>query len=500
MKKSLPAFGIIIVWLSISFLYSRDFVFISPGDGQRDAAIITNILSGNILGDPAYAGEHAWYPFLMHIYFAFIKTITNIPVQMLLSQFGWLAPLPSILLIALLLLKESRSWLFVSLGLLAFILFIPWTQEMFLLSSHPMVFSLGIVCLAFFTFSKTMKTGRWKYFFYSAISLALLVYSHTIASLSVAAGFTLYTLLTKKHLGKFIVMAILSFILTLPYLWPIISVYKLTPVNSSVYSFRGIYNANSLPEILNAHLYGFGWLRWVNTFFIVSGVIRVNPIILSVYFASFIMTLPSFIPSLPSFAPHDFQVFNHFVAIFLYVSGVAFWLKKVKKSLRPLVFFSFLALNIMLVWPTYTANLEKRHLQLITGNIKEPDWLAASNWINDNTKITDVIAATPDRSYFYVSGFTGRKVVATHNNFANAFVNQNKRLRDLYELYSTQDQEVFIQIARYYNISYIIASPYEASYVGLSNLNKFDSYTNLRKVFTSVSVSIYKFIESDAAK
>ena len=506
MKKSLPAFGIIIVWLSISFLYSRDLIFISPGDGQRDAAIITNILSGNILGDPAYAGEHAWYPFLMHIYFAVIYLFTHIPVQQLLSTYIWLAPTPSILAIALFLYTKSRSWLYVSIGLLTFLLFVPWTQELFLLNHHPFVFSLGVVCLALFTFSKALSTGRTKHFLAASIAIALLVYSHTIAALSVCAGFVLYMIISRKYFGKFILMALGSFLLTLPYLWPLLSIYKLTPVNSSVYSFTGIYNVHTTAEILNAYFYGFGALRWFNSFLILIGIITtimskivLNRLILAVYFVSLLMTLPSLtyyfkipFPFIPSFAPHDFQIFNHFVAGLLLTQGAWVGIKKIHKPIALPVFIIMLSINLILIKPVYQEKLYNRHQQLLNGNVKEADWVAASTWINDNAKITDVIATTPDRSYFFVSGFTGRKVVATHNNFANAFVDQNKRLKDLYVLYSASDQEKVLQIVRQYNVLYIIASPYESAYVGVSDLKKFDTYPFLTKVFTFGTVTIYK--------
>ncbi|MBI3559968.1 hypothetical protein HY087_02485, partial [Candidatus Gottesmanbacteria bacterium] len=71
------AIGIVIGWFILTILLTQKAYVISSGDGQRDSAIVMNILGGNILGDPAYKGERAWYPWLMHLYYAGINLLTQ---------------------------------------------------------------------------------------------------------------------------------------------------------------------------------------------------------------------------------------------------------------------------------------------------------------------------------------------------------------------------------------------------------------------------------------
>lgn len=491
--------AILFFWFVVIFVNTRGVILAPIGDFQRDTAITYNILAGNFLGDAAYLGEHAWYPFLSQIIYAVAHLLTGIPVQTLYAGYPFLLSLPAILIFVFSAHKLYQSFAYSALALFSLVFVIPWTNHQLQLNTHPVALALGTLTLGIYLFWRAVTKKGWQDWVLAGVGIALVIYSQTIAAITLCGGILLYQLSSRKDWPKFFLMILTAFVIVSPYFIPLVRGYHLTPRNHFGTFFFQYFKP---PE--DAYFYGFGPTRWLNSLFIATGIwlfLRrrrlADKIILSVFFFGLFVEyagiarheglLPSF---LPVFVPQDFQLFNHLVAIFPLVGGILFWLEKLHLK-RPAFLLGVIGFYAIFTIPPFFDRLVERRTYLLSGWNQVPDWYAATRWIWDNTNISDVFLASQDMSFIYISGMTGRKVVATENAHANTFVDQSQRVNDLKTLFQTTDMGAFKNLAQRYHVSYIAISPFEAEIAG-EGLTKFLSDPLFVPTFSSGSLRIFR--------
>ncbi len=108
-----------------------------------------------------------------------------------------------------------------------------------------------------------------------------------------------------------------------------------------------------------------------------------------------------------------------------------------------------------------TVNLARSH----------PDDWAAVEWLRANAQGTPVILEAPGGSYTYegrISAFTGYPAVlgwALHESqWRGNYVEQGKREPDIQTIYTTEDEELALELLHRWDVDYVIVGPPERSY------------------------------------
>jgi hypothetical protein len=467
-----------VFWLIVVWEATRGWKYTPVGDYQRDTAITFNVLHGNFLGDPAYLGEHAWYPFLEETVFAVFHLLTGIPVQELYVSFPFLVTVPILALVAYVALRLYRSWAAVFTFLFLLIFSVSWTAWNLHITIHPDTVAFGTMALAIYLFWLATTKEILRYWVLAGVGIALVIISQTIAAMIICGGFAFYQLWQRTRWREFFVMVGTAFVLTAPYVLPFILVYHLTA--------RNLYGLPYLDYLATPDFFffGIGYLRWFNVFFIITGLVLavlkrrpLDKILLCLFFVSLAGETIGFwklygprfgLPApavLPEFVPQDFQVFNHFVAVFFLVTGLFWAVKMVAGRIRrnyQVVLAGLLAVYAIPLVPNFVKVVDDRREYLAERTNHNTDWLAVSDWILTQTKIDDVFLAHPDIAYVFISGATGRKVVVTEDAHANTFVNQDQHKADFAAMSAATDLAGFWPLARKCRVTYVVVSAYEA--------------------------------------
>jgi len=451
-----------------------------------------------------YKGEHAWYPFLEQTLVAIFHLVTRIPVQTIYVSYPFIISGPVVLIFIFFVQKLFKSTSFTLISLFALLFVIPWTTHQLTLNLHPVVLALGMLPLALYLFYRAVLVDKFTYWILAGVGIAVLIYTQTIAALTFCGGVTLYLLFNKKIWRGFMVMVFTSFVLVSPYLLPLMISYRLTPQNTFGTFYFSYYS------FLDALLYGLGPIRFVNLFFIDSGLVVFflskkihHKIILAVFFfglvveysgiARYYNLLPSFVPI---FVPQDFQLFNHEIAIFPFAAGALFWFHHMglflgkKRSLLWLFTGTIIVSYVVLMVPQLNQRATDRR-ELLANTYYDSEWLRVTDWIWQNTKIDDVFLVHQDSAYTFINGMTGRKVVANENVHSNTFVNQQLRGFDNMALYQSANLTDFKKLAGKYDVAYVVVSPYEQNLPGYS-LEKFVSDSFFALEYSSDNVKIFR--------
>lgn len=505
--------ALFLFWFTIVWKYSQLQIILPAGDFQRDTAITFNILAGNFLGDATYLGEHAFYPFLSHSLYVFYYLLTKISVITLYLKYPILLSIPTLVLFAFSTKKIFKSSLFAFIAFFSFLFIIPGTSYYMNTVAHPFVLTYGTLALAIYLFWRSSSSQKYFDWIIAGLGIALVIYSQPFAAFTLCGGITLYQLITRKQWRSFFLMVGVSFLLSSPFVLPFLTTYKLHAINT--------LNINFLQYSLTLDnlFYGYGNIRWVNCLLIISGIFlaffrhrNLDRFLLALYFFDLFFVLwgliTSQIPILNSFQPsrsfvwQDLLAYTHFVAVYFFSLGVWFWLKQIsglkttRLSRNQLLYFFvmfFLAVYGYLTIPRFIKTAQTWYPSQVTYLPYTNDWQALVGWINKNTSIYDVIMADQGPSYLFISGRTGRKIIATDNWHSNPFINQVQRSQDLTLLYATTDMREFKNLAKKYHVSYVVLSPYE-EVLAQNGLQKFSDVLNFLPVFSSGDVRLYKVI------
>ena len=116
----------------------------------------------------------------------------------------------------------------------------------------------------------------------------------------------------------------------------------------------------------------------------------------------------------------------------------------------------------------------------------DPGAMQTYNWIQDNTRPTDVFLAS-DHHTLHLLSSAGRKVVSTIAYFSNPFVEWKVRSKDRHHLFSSVengDIKTFRRLAAKYAVSYMLVDPSQAVHPALQ--------PSLQQAFNGGGVIIYK--------
>ena len=491
-----------LVFLLWAVTVARDasgFRYTPIGDYQQHNAETYNVLAGNFSEDAAYRGELTWYPLLTPAAVALVHVISGWPVQRIYAGMVYLVSIPVVLLFILATQKLFGSSKITLVSLFALVFVMPWTTHQLTLVLHPVVAAMGLLAAAVWLFAEAERRRRVGWFIVSGVGVALVIYSQTIAAITLCGGITLYQILTRKSWRGFILMVVTSFILVAPYFLPLIVIYHLVPRNNfGTYYYVFLNN-------WDAFFYGIGPVRFLNVVLVVSGLVvmmlgkRVeDKVVLGVFFFGLTAELsgvmrhyglgPNF---LPEFVTSDFQLFNHEVAIWPLATGAVYWGRWLVRRAGGLgklgvaglaTFYAFYHLSL------FGPRMAERLAYMRTGEEYELPWVGTADWIKKHTSVGDVILADQQISYIFISGMTGRKVVATDNAHANTFVDQKERVSDLGKMLAADNLSEFERLAGKYAISYVLLTDYQQVKLdGLLSLPEFKS------VYADGPIHIYRY-------
>lgn len=508
----LPLIILIAFWLFLVFSH-RAFGQLSPGDFQRDTAITYNILSGNVLGDATYIGERQWYPFLYHSIYAFYQKLTGLTVEKLYLSYPFLLSIPVVGIFVFCVSKIFKSPIFTFVSLFSAFFCFFFTRAVLNVVTHPFVLAFGTIYLAIYFFWRAITLEKMKDYLIAGIGVSLVVLSQPFFAMTLGGGIALYQLATRKNWRKFLSMVGISFVIASPYLLPLIIYYKLTPVNTLNYSFAP-YDMN-----LDNFFYGLGNIRWLNLFFISSGVViaflrrsKIDKLLLSLFFFGLTIIVFGFLTSsvklgllgglkLPSsFVWQDLMVGNQTIVVLFFAIGVTYFMKelskfkqwnKIKINPKYLLLIAFILPYSLLMVPRYHKLINSWYKSQTIFFPYDKDWQSAVLWIRSNTSINDVFLASSGPSYLFVSGLTGRKVIMTDKWHSNPFVNQEKREIDDWTLLTTTNMENYLTLAKKYQVSYVIVSPYELM-ISVNGMKKFEDEKYFDLVYSVGEIKLYK--------
>jgi hypothetical protein len=502
----------IFLWGYIQWIFTRGMVIPSIGDFQRDTAITLNILGGNIFGDASYLGEHAWYPFLSHFIYAIFHKLTNISVLTLYISYPFILTIPTIFLFLFMAGKIFKNWSFAFLSLFTFVFIIPWTSHYMSVVTHPNALAFGTLSLSIYLFWRASTSERILDWIIAGLGIALVIYSQPFAAMTVCGSIVLYQLWTHRFWKNFFIMAATAFIFASPYILPFLTVYH--------FQSRNAFQIQVLPELISLDniFYGFGNIRWVNCLFIISGIIvaffrrnSFDKFVLSMYTLGtffLLLGLDRFLGEQYGFPViktpqaitwNDMWIYSHFPAVLLFSMGVWYYMEKISHMVRAgsikicsilfvifIVFYGYFSLSV------FIARAHDWHANRISEQPYTSGWLDFVDWSLHNTSIDDVFLGSPDpTAYVFVSGMTGRKVVATNNDHVNPFVDQPKRIEDTMKMYRLTDISEFKKLAKEYKVAYVVISSYEQM-ITKEGLTKFSTNAFFQLVFSNNTVSVYR--------
>lgn len=512
---TLITFLLCFFWLIIEIKSIPHVKYLTIGDSQRDTAIVLNIANGNILGDPAYAGEHPYYPFLTQSIYALIYKITNIPPITLYVNYGIITTIISLLLLIFSVWNLYRSMPLL-LYLLTSLLFVfPLTSDSLRNSTTALTLSGGMMFVPLMWFVQAVKYNRKIDWIIAGFGIALIIYTHLAAAICICITLIIYQLITRFHWINFTLMCFAALIFSAPYSFPILFIYRLRILNPDALHLGMFENPSTVLDYL---FYGRGILKWIDSFFVFVGLVvalkrrkEIDILILILFISTAVYTwlnlfeIRGVIPKvIPIIALNDFEILNHYFAAFLFAYGVYFILKKISvffSNHKNIIFnLSSLILVIILLsisLPNYFQEINYYYQRNVNENkflldyYKEDEWRHAVDWINNNTKISDVILAPISRSHSYIQGHTGRKILVTLQPFSNPYVNRNERWEAMELLYGTTDIGLFLNLAKFYQIKYIVISAADDDFYP-DGTKKYNDRTVFTPVFEYNTISIYQ--------
>lgn len=505
-------------WLITIYRY-RGVGLIPMGDMQRDMAIIYHILNGgSLIGDASYLGEYAWYPYLSHLMVSAYQLATKIPVETLFHSYTFLLSFPAGLLFIFSVSRLFRSNALTLLAFFSLVFVFPMTTTVMGNQFHPKTLAMGVSALTIFLFWRATETKKTLDYLMAGAGIALVVYSQPYYTLTIGGGILLYQLWTRQSWQKFFLMLSTSFVLTAPYLLPLVFAYHLRPLNTTLLPF--VENELSLDWIF----YGFGGWRWLNCLLIMTGVLvalcrknKLDKLLLTMFsFSLFFVVwgvVTSQVKPLNFLTPpkaivwQDIEETNHFMAVFFFSIGLWYWLNQLPLAIKPrfpykkaatLALFLFvLVFYAYLMIPRFVQKNRVLTYPMPPYSDVE-DWQKTVAWIRRETTVNEAFLAHDLVAYYFIGGLTGRKVLVTNDHHSNPFVDQRQRVADQRFMLTTTDVNQFMTLAKAYEIDYVVASGFEEGLAG-EGIKKFADKNYFRPAFISGPIKIYRLTQKRSA-
>ena len=481
-------------------------------DLYRDIGFAQSIRDGDLLGDPLYLGERAWYNPLVPGLIALGSLLSGQPVHLVGTKMGavvdLISPLGFYVMASCLLGRRTGAvgtvvFLFAGLGQMP-----SWAAAAYSPWLWPSNFVQGLFYLALAAHWQALRSQRYRWHLGSGALLGLTFLGHTAPAL-ILGGIVVVTFV--RQLASTWVeepasparhRAVLSLLLTLgtalvvslPYAASIVFHYGLEVKNPEPASWLwGKITLYSVADFIAAN---FSLLTVVPAMGLLAVVLRrrsservlvLTWLALAALLFAYTYVWQAFKlvgVQVPRIVPgHHFLIYLKAVEALLFGHGLLLLLRYLpwlarhlvpsldraltsREAAGPWIARATVAIALLgtfaVAYPSYAERedytmepYKARRLALT------PPVVKAHSWIMANTKTTDVFLAG-DHHTLHLLSASGRKVVATLAYFSNPFVDWKTRHTERHRMFSvldTGDTAAFLQLARKYSVRYVLLDP-----------------------------------------
>ena len=464
--------AILAAWLVVAFALGRGTI-VTAYDVFRDMSYAQAILDGHLWQDPSIPGLRAWYPPGNALAFAGLSALTRIsPVDLYATSLYWLGWINPVVLYLLVRSGWGRATALVSLAVVPLGSFWWFTHVAMPMASVQGV-ALGLLALFVWTTHRDRGLHRaaltggllgmaiWHHPICGAMALgSILVHGGAAALLPAERGDPVASRF--ELAGKAALAGGVGLLLSVPAL---LSQLALPRTNAAPHHWfapelhdpRFAFHLHA-PLILPLGLFGL-WLaarHWRDDGWLVA------------YFGiGLVGQLAGYLGHDAGWRiawalPHEFQWHEQLalmiaaaIAIVRLSTSLAAGLRGARRVTARLTAIATLlalsaapALFSLPVADSYLMRLDDR-------------WRATramARWIRTNTPLESVFACPPEVGFF-LSGLTGRKVIALPPGHMNPAADVEARFSDLGEMLSTRDEQVFLRLAARYGVTHLLLTP-----------------------------------------
>jgi len=464
--KSLIWLLVIAFIVNFSVIHGRQM---PVGANGGDTIIHMGIIRGIYLGrnpflDQQYNVPPNWYPFLYHLVIASLARITHVSIWNLMIWTPLVFAMLMVISWYLLGLELNGEHGGLILGAFSFLIL---SSQLF---PNPKALIPILLPLVYLEILKYTHEKKRKYAVYGGILLGLMLWAHVGAALPVFAGISLYALFKFKEDRTLFIIPLISAVIILPYFLNI--TFHTQPGATGVIEGKWLKDltltrtlSRILPPIWGIVLIAIGLL-------FVSKKAKNNEFWKFVLISIGAMILVNLVPSLLYLAV-GLEIFSSRFAIPLHDTYLLLYFYAVKELLGKV------GSREVVVWGVGVLLVSYGSLSFVHYNFHNPSTIYASpiytyenfedlagnytkglvkvaTWINENTHRDDYLIGHP-YTLEWISGFTGRPVVAVTYGHGNPFLNMKERREDIKIFFTNPNKRA--EIIKKYGIKYVILGP-----------------------------------------
>jgi len=505
-------------------------------DFYRDMGGAQSYLDGRFGQDPAYLGETNWYDPLQPTLFAGLSYVTGRPLHELYASWGPFINLLGPIGFFVLAVCLFDHWTAV-MALAAYLFLgqpnVPsWFQATYSPWAWPMDFAQGFF---YFTVASTVQALRkpaiWRDI-QTGVLLGLTFMAHTAPTLILVFmyfGLTIVRWPQEKwrSVGRLFLVGGTSFIVSMPYLVPLVRAYHMHVLNTapSEYAPIGVQFVILNLFSLRAGMALIGLMAWLYAAR-QRKVAQVDPAIQpqlragrQVFGMMMLISLLWFVYGMsaqilqqngwrypPRLLPtYHFHLYLKAAESLLFAVGITMLVRTVMRRWQPNAAYSYcvslqlvcVALLVGLTIPRYLQGIEHQGFRSLGQQMsQQQDRILIYRWIATHTQPDDVFLSDPRHSVMIVAA-ANRKVVCMHEQYSNIYTNYHRRLADLEEMYAhlaAGRYGEFKELATAYHVSYVLWGP-EADVPNAQQLTRPIYLTWFQPAFTSGKFTIFRIIE-----
>jgi hypothetical protein len=466
------AAAIVVLWLLFAAWVGRNGP-VAAYDGFRDMAYAHAIQHGRLWDDPSLPGFRAWYPPGNPMLFAALSTLSRIPVvDLYLTSLYWLGWLNPVLLYLLVRATWGRGAAWAALPLV-FLGSFWWLIHAAMPMPSVQGVALGLGALLAWT--RALRGGWWWTFASGAVT-ALAIWYHPLCGAMALGSITAHGLLAPL-LGRrdddpaprgaaLLLRAIAAAGVALALAAPLLLRQLAVPRGNAAPHHWFAPELHDLRYALHLHA----------PLVVPLGLIGLSIAVrrwrtsgwLAAYFA---LGLAAEIAGyaghdlgwkLPWIIPHEFQWHEQLALLIAAAAAVSVLSQRLAARARSpqlqAVRLSWAAGLLAVAVGPALPSLPLADSYVLRFDRGWSSMLATAAWVRASTPFDAVFACDPEAG-FYLSGLTGRKCLALPPGHMNPASDVETRYRDLREMLTTPEEEVFRPLAVRYGATYLLAIP-----------------------------------------
>jgi len=477
-----------LVWLlSLAFIVNFAVIYgrkMPVGANGGDTIIHMAMIRGIYLGRNPFLDQHYnvppnWYSFLYHSLIAFLAKLTHLSIWVLMI---W-TPLISAVFMVFVWYKlgEELDKKYGGL-LLGSLSFLALKSQLF---PNPKALIPIFLPSFYLMILQYQKTNSRRYAVFAGVLLAAMLWTHYNAIFSLIGAFGLWALLKIKQDKNYLLIALIGVLLFLPFVLNII-LHVEPGATMSVEDIKHYWEWDDIWSRLESIIPAY-WilLLWIlGLWAMYNRKNKFDEFILTIILGIWIMRI------LPEYLGYfGIKVFStrfviplHYTYLVVYLSGLEYlgnWItsKRVLSYSVALILVVYGSLSfIEYNYNCFSAEYTYKNFEDLGGNYTI-GIVKVSGWIRGNTKRDDYLIGHP-YTLEWISGFTGRPVVAVTYGHGNPFLNMKQRREDIREFFTNPGKRA--EIIKRYGIKYVVLDPFiEKEY----NVTVKDLSYNFRVVF-----------------